>query len=251
LAETGDERSVVVRLRGAGDAGAGADDWEGVPLPSSHLAKSASRRFFHKYVTGKGKALGVGPTVSARVGSVPPSHAALAKSCPREILLVAPLAPVVAAFREACEDEVDAVGRAFHARRCRVALTVVPECLRDDVTARALAETWRRAMPPPPGTRSDRGRGACEPARSERRSRSETLESVALKFWALTRCEAYTGGKKASEEDSWCAPSRRRRRFAALEAFANSHPRELLSRDSSGWLHAPLDVAELAHAFET
>ena len=248
---------VDVALRGFGGAGgsdaispsgSATDDPEGVLLPASAKAKASSAGFFRKF-TEKAKRLGRGPTVRVRVAAPPPPHAAAAAKLPRETLCASRFVPLLATFRELREREARAA-RDTQNVSSSPALTAIPACLRDEHLADALADAFRRARlkknrvkkPSPAKTRETR-----ETRDSETDENVEVLETLALKFWALTR----TGALRDARVDAFASgdAEARRRRARVIEKSVSQHPHKSLSREPDGWCHEPFSVAELRHVF--
>ena len=248
---------VDVALRGFGGAGgsdaispsgSATDDPEGVLLPASAKAKASSAGFFRKF-TEKAKRLGRGPTVRVRVAAPPPPHAAAAAKLPRETLCASRFVPLLATFRELREREARAA-RDTQNVSSSPALTAIPACLRDEHLADALADAFRRARlkknrvkkPSLAETRETR-----ETRDSETDENVEVLETLALKFWALTR----TGALRDARVDAFASgdAEARRRRARVIEKSVSQHPHKSLSREPDGWCHEPFSVAELRHVF--
>ena len=240
-------------LNAVGSAGsANTDDpEEGIALPSSDRAKKSSKRFFAKF-TKKGKLLASGPSVSVRVSSPPPSHASFLKKLPRETLCASRFVPLLATFSDLREREANVSKRLNDADvdsknneglglpcSSNPALTTIPQCLKDEHLADALADAWRVAR----STDDDSPTNDS----SVKRTNVEILESLSLKFWPLLR----TGALRDARVDalnSGDAKARRRRR-GVIEKSVSRHPFESLSRRPDLWNHEPFSVAELRHVF--
>ena len=242
---------VDVALRGFGGAGGSdfadaispsgraTDDPEGVLLPASAKAKASSAGFFRKF-TEKAKRLGRGPTVRVRVAAPPPRHAAAAAKLPRQTLCASRFVPLLATFRELREREAQNANVSSSP-----ALTAIPACLRDEHLADALADAFRRARLKKVKTPS-RALKTRE-TRDETDENVEVLETLALKFWALTR----TGALRDARVDAFASgdAEARRRRARVIEKSVSQHPHKSLSREPDGWCHEPFSVAELRHVF--
>ena len=243
---------VDVALRGFGGAGgsdaispsgSATDDPEGVLLPASAKAKASSAGFFRKF-TEKAKRLGRGPTVRVRVAAPPPPHAAAAAKLPRETLCASRFVPLLATFRELREREARAA-RDTQNVSSSPALTAIPACLRDEHLADALADAFRRARLKKVSRKSLAK--TRETRDSETDENVEVLETLALKFWALTR----TGALRDARVDAFASgdAEARRRRARVIEKSVSQHPHKSLSREPDGWCHEPFSVAELRHVF--
>ena len=246
----GDCDANAVGSRSAGSA-LPDDPEEGIALPSSDRAKKSSKRFFAKF-TKQGKLLASGPSVSVRVSSPPPSHASFLKKLPREMLCASRFVPLLATFSDLREREanvskrlndtdVDSKNNEGLGLPCssNPALTTIPQCLKDEHLADALADAWRIA-------RSTDDESPTNDS-SVKRTNVEILESLSLKFWPLLR----TGALRDARVDalhSGDAKARRRRR-GVIEKSVARHPFESLSRRPDLWNHEPFSVAELRHVF--
>lgn len=250
--KTGTGPAVVdVALRGFGGAvGSDAsftdtDDPEGVLLPASAKAKASSAGFFRKF-TEKAKRLGRGPTVRVRVAAPPPRHAAAAAKLPRETLCASRFVPLLATFRELREREARAA-RETQNVSSSPALTAIPACLRDEHLADALADAFRRARLKKVSQKVSQKLAKTRETRDETDENVEVLETLALKFWALTR----TGALRDARVDAFASgdAEARRRRARVIEKSVSQHPHKSLSREPDGWCHEPFSVAELRHVF--
>ena len=250
--KTGTGPAVVdVALRGFGGAvGSDAistdtDDPEGVLLPASAKAKASSAGFFRKF-TEKAKRLGRGPTVRVRVAAPPPRHAAAAAKLPRETLCASRFVPLLATFRELREREARAA-RETQNVSSSPALTAIPACLRDEHLADALADAFRRARLKKVSQKVSQKLAKTRETRDETDEDVEVLETLALKFWALTR----TGALRDARVDAFASgdAEARRRRARVIEKSVSQHPHKSLSREPDGWCHEPFSVAELRHVF--
>ena len=245
---------VDVALRGFGGAGgsdaispsgSATDDPEGVLLPASAKAKASSAGFFRKF-TEKAKRLGRGPTVRVRVAAPPPPHAAAAAKLPRETLCASRFVPLLATFRELREREARAA-RETQNVSSSPALTAIPACLRDEHLADALADAFRRARLKKVSQKVSQKLAKTRETRDETDENVEVLETLALKFWALTR----TGALRDARVDAFASgdAEARRRRARVIEKSVSQHPHKSLSREPDGWCHEPFSVAELRHVF--
>ena len=242
-------------LNAVGSRSAGSalpdDPEEGIALPSSDRAKKSSKRFFAKF-TKKGKLLASGPSVSVRVSSPPPSHASFLKKLPRETLCASRFVPLLATFSDLREREanvskrlndtdVDSKNNEGLGPPCssNPALTTIPQCLKDEHLADALADAWRVA-------RSTDDESPTNDS-SVKRTNVEVLESLSLKFWPLLR----TGALRDARVDALNSGDvkARRRRRGVIEKSVARHPFESLSRRPDLWNHEPFSVAELRHVF--
>jgi hypothetical protein len=242
-------------LNASGSRSAGSantdDPEEGIALPSSDRAKKSSKSFFAKF-TKKGKLLASGPSVSVRVSSPPPSHASFLKKLPRETLCASRFVPLLATFSDLREREanvwkrlndtdVDSKNREGLGLPCssNPALTTIPQCLKDEHLADALADAWRVA-------RSTDDESPTNDS-SVKRTNVEVLESLSLKFWPLLR----TGALRDARVDALNSGDvkARRRRRGVIEKSVARHPFESLSRRPDLWNHEPFSVAELRHVF--
>jgi hypothetical protein len=221
-------------------------------LPSSDRAKKSSKRFFAKF-TKKGKLLASGPSVSVRVSSPPASHASFLKKLPRESLCASRFVPLLATFSDLREREatnlskrlndtdVDSKNNEGLGPPCssNPALTTIPQCLKDEHLADALADAWRVARSTDDDSTTNDS--------SVKRTNVEVLESLSLKFWPLLR----TGALRDARVDALNSGDvkARRRRAGVIEKSVSRHPFESLSRRPDLWNHEPFSVAELRHVF--
>lgn len=240
----------AVGSRSAGSANTD-DPEEGIALPSSDKAKKSSKRFFAKF-TKQGKLLASGPSVSVRVSSPPPSHASFLKKLPRETLCASRFVPLLATFSDLREREanvskrlndtdVDSKNNEGLGPPCssNPALTTIPQCLKDEHLADALADAWRVA-------RSTDDESPTNDS-SVKRTNVEILNSLSLKFWPLLR----TGALRDARVDALHSGDvkARGRRRGVIEKSVSRHPFQSLSRRPDLWNHEPFSVAELRHVF--
>ena len=222
--KSGGHTTVDVALNGAG-----IDD--PMALESSDLAKERAGSFFRKF-TAKGKLLAKGPTIRVKIGALRKEDAPLANKLPRQIVCPAGMVAMLATYRETCALEARAAGRGLHANSCNPTLRCLPALVRYPAVTEALVEAWRRAT----------ARWSPAQLRDGRR-RGETLDGLALKFWPLLRARALPPPSVAGDAAA------RASREKIVRAYAEEHPVAAMSRAPDDWLHAPFDVAELAHNF--
>lgn len=241
----------AVGSRSAGSADTD-DPEEGIALPSSDRAKKSSKRFFAKF-TKKAKLLASGPSVSVRVSSPPASHASFLKKLPRESLCASRFVPLLATFSDLRERESSNVSKRLNDTdvdsknneglgppcSSNPALTTIPQCLKDEHLADALADAWRVARSTDDDSTTNDS--------SVKRTNVEVLESLSLKFWPLLR----TGALRDARVDALNSGDvkARRRRAGVIEKSVSRHPFESLSRRPDLWNHEPFSVAELRHVF--
>ena len=209
--------------------GAGIED--PVALESSDLAKERAGSFFRKF-TAKGKLLAKGPTIRVKICALRKEEAHLANKLPRQMLCPAGMVAMLATYRETCATEAFAANRNLHANSCNPTLRCLPALTQNPAIVEQLVEAWRRATARwSPAQLRDGGR------------RGETLDGLALKFWPLLRARALPPPSVAGDAAA------RTTREKIVRAYAEEHPVAALSRAPDDWMHAPFDVAELAHNF--
>ncbi len=235
-------------------SGAGHDD--PMTIESSPLAKERAGSFFRKF-TAKGRLLAKGPTVSVKFTAVKPEAAANVARLPRgPLVLPRAFVPLVAVYRDLCAAEAtestNAAGGdkenagalpeggnagvssrdSLHANSCHPTLRALPSLLAWPLVAETLAETHHRMT----------SRWSASQWRDAKRA-AETLEGLVLKFWPLLFARAVPELGVAGDAEGIA------RAEAIVRRYADEHPVVAMSRDPDEWMHAPLDVAELAHNF--
>ena len=211
----------------------GGDRFDEVELTQSKEAKKTSNSFFSTF-TSKGQKLKKGPCLSVTIAPVPLKHQTFVEILPKELLCVSQLVPMLATYREACSDEVNAVGGNIYATACNHILCTVPQLLQDPQIKVAMYQAWRRAT----------GKWSILDKKNPTK-RKEALESLALKFWPLLHINALPDSDDANAGDSNARVSR----VQVIDRYTAEHPVEALSKHPSDWLHAPFNVKELAHNF--